>query len=297
MTLSTALATPGPRAAEALLASGLAVIDAAVSAGAVSFAPLLSGGHDSICACYVASQHPKVSPAAYHIKTGIGARAALDHVRFVCRDFGWTLTELKSSETYEKFVRERGFPGPGMHQWAYVRLKERCIRQIIGSLPGKVALITGCRSAESERRMGHVAPVQVGEVSKKTGKVREKRRIWTSPCHDWTDAEQRLFINEFGLPRNPLKESPIGMSGECFCGAFARPFELDLIRLYAPDVAAEIDRLSLIARECGKHHVWGTRPKGDQRNVVATGPLCSSCDRNARAAGVVFVDLEAPSAA
>lgn len=102
-----------------------------------------------------------------------------------------------------------------------------------------------------------------------------------------------MFMNDWGLPRNPVKESIIGMSGECFCGAFARPYELEMIRQCVPDVAAEIDRLTEIAKECGTPCEWGKRRKGESGVVtVHTGPLCASCDRKAAAAGVLFDDLE-----
>ncbi len=138
--------------------------------------------------------------------------------------------------------------------------------------------------------MGSVEPLKIGEQSPKTGRVSNKYRYWVAPCHDWSNEDQREFMDEHDLPRtNPIKESPIGMSGECFCGAFAKPGEIDMIRKYAPDVAMEIDRLKLIAIECGKHSVWGTRPDRKKGIVVAqTGPLCNSCDVRAMAAGIII---------
>src|SRR5207302_209048 len=105
------------------------------------------------------------------------------------------------------------------------------------------------------------------------------------PCHDWSSEDQHDFMNLFSLPRNPIKMSPLGMSGECFCGAFARPGELDMVREIVPDVAAEIDRLSVIAKQCGKPCVWGQKPT-DDKGVIQTGPLCTSCDVRARQAGL-----------
>jgi hypothetical protein len=84
-------------------------------------------------------------------------------------------------------------------------------------------------------------------------------------------------MDEMGLPTNKLKVA-LGMSGECFCGAFAQPGELDLIRKYAPDVAVEIERLAAVAKECGSPCQWGTRPAG-RLKVSTTGPMCSSCDQ------------------
>lgn len=283
-----------------ITSSSLAVISEAFLKGAEVMVPLFSGGHDSLSAVYVASLHPKFDGSVYHIDTGIGAKATRGFVEEVAARYDWTLKVYKSKSTFERFVRERGFPGPGMHQRAYIRLKDRCVREICTShsrsvmnstggikrKAGKVALITGCRSQESVRRMGNVAPLKIGEPGK--AGIANRNRYWVAPCHDWSQADQAAFMEHYDLPRNPIKQTPIGMSGECFCGAFARPNEIAMIRKYAPDVAEEIDRLTQIATECGKHNTWGTRPDRKKGIVVAqTGPLCSSCDVRAMAAGIV----------
>jgi 3'-phosphoadenosine 5'-phosphosulfate sulfotransferase (PAPS reductase)/FAD synthetase len=283
------------RTPEELLASGLKVIDRAEGCGAGPMLPLFSGGHDSTCACHVAMHHRKWKGVVNFINTGIGSKATHRHAYDTAKEHGWLIHEWKSPYTYERFVRERGFPGPGRHQWVYQRIKERCVRMMT-KRRGRVALITGCRSQESTRRMGHVDPIQVGEwvtfKHKRTGQERRKRvnlsRVWTAPCHDWSSDEQVAYMDAFDLPRNPVKLA-LGMSGECFCGAFAAPGELERIRHHCPDVAEEIDRLTAIARECGTWDRWGQRPtKGEE--AAESGPLCSSCDVRAKLAGVVFKD-------
>lgn len=285
------------RTVEELLSSALVVIDQAFTIGAWKMLPLLSGGHDSLSACYVASQHPKFNRVVYHIDTGIGSKKTREFVEEVCRDEKWELRVLKASDyrtkdSYEFIVRRIGFPGPSKHIMAYSRLKERCIERLTKGMGRKhpwFALITGCRSQESVRRMGHVQPIKVGDVDKKTGKIRHRSRIWVAPCHDWSAEEQNLFMDSFGLPRNPVKTSPLGMSGECFCGAFARPGELEMIRQICPDVAEEIDRLAEVAKSAGTPCIWGERPRKNLE-MLETGPLCSSCDQRARAAGIVIKD-------
>jgi 3'-phosphoadenosine 5'-phosphosulfate sulfotransferase (PAPS reductase)/FAD synthetase len=276
------------REPDELQASGLAVIDRAMLYSS-TMAPLFSGGHDSFCACHIASKHPKFRGEVYHIDTGIGAKATRAFVDQVCRDQGWRLRVYRSPSTYERFVRERGFPGPGMHGRAYTRLKDRCVRMIVKGAAARHnmrrALITGCRSQESTRRMGHVEPVKIGERSKATGELKEQNRCWVAPCHDWSAEDQHRYMDWHDLPRNPLKLA-LGMSGECFCGAFAEPGERAKIDRHCPEVGVEIDRLAVIARECGMHDRWGTRP--DKGIVVAeTGPLCTSCDRRATFAGII----------
>jgi 3'-phosphoadenosine 5'-phosphosulfate sulfotransferase (PAPS reductase)/FAD synthetase len=267
-----------------ILADGLSVIDMAFEAGAGGMIPLFSGGHDSLSACFVASKHRRFSGEVFHINTTIGAKATRRFVDEVCAEFGWSLRVFQSNFSYEDFVKRLGFPSPGAHQWVYNRLKDRCV-STIGKGKGRIALITGCRIHESTRRMGSVKPLQIGEMSAKTGIVRRLNRAWTAPCWDWTSEEQREFMQWFDLPENPIKRSPLAMSGECFCGAFARPNEIALIRQHAPDVAEEIDRLSAF----DQRGTWGTRRKTEKGiQLVHTGMMCSSCDYKAAAAGLLF---------
>jgi 3'-phosphoadenosine 5'-phosphosulfate sulfotransferase (PAPS reductase)/FAD synthetase len=275
------------REPEDLLLGGTVVIDLALKHKRGILAPLLSGGHDSMCACHIASQHPSFTGEVYHIDTGIGAAATRKHVQDFCDDMGWKLVVLRSNFSYERFIRQLGFPGPGAHQWIYNKLKDRCVDQLT---KGRTRLlITGCRSEESTRRMGHVDPVQFGEKSRKSGEITKRRRVWVAPCYDWTVADQKRYMQYHGLPENPVKKTPLAMSGECFCGAFASPGEIELIRRWCPDVAEEIDRLSLIAQECGTPSNWGTRPDKKKGVVVGeTGMMCSGCDRKAVTAGIIF---------
>lgn len=272
------------RSVDELIESAASVIDQAWEVG-TSISPLFSGDHDSLTACHLASQHSRFSGEVHHIDTGIGADAARQFVEETAVEMGWKLSIYKSECTYEQFIRERGFPGPGMHQWAYVRLKDRCVRKIVKGKKS-VILLTGCRRFESVRRMGSVEPVKVGYIDKK-GKVHEKNRVWTAPCFDWNTEEQQAYMNHFELPINPVKRTPLAMSGECFCGCFARPDERQMVNQFVPDVGEEIDRLTFIARKCKNHDEWGTRPPGDDGIVTAkTGPLCNSCDAKLAVCGV-----------
>lgn len=277
------------RTPDELLASALEVIEEACTLSPRvrhfgRYLPLFSGGYDSLCACYCASQHARFKGYVYHIDTGIGSTKTRQYVDGVCDEFDWKLRVFKSAETYESFVKKLGFPGPGAHHWIYARIKERCIREMTDG-PKPSILITGCRSHESTRRMGHVEPIKPDPA--------KSSRIWIAPCHDWTDEEQVQFVRYHSFPRNPVKDSIIGMSGECFCGAFARPNELQMIEAVCPEVYAEIKRLEGVAKECGINEEsakWGYRSSNRKPiEVVETGPLCSSCDRKAQAAGVVFV--------
>jgi 3'-phosphoadenosine 5'-phosphosulfate sulfotransferase (PAPS reductase)/FAD synthetase len=281
------------RTIEELEASAWSVLDRAYYGGAYTMRPLFSGGHDSLVATHLASKHRGFDGHVYHIATGIGAQYTREFVQRVCNLMGWQLVVVTSLETYEGYVREYGFPGPAHHSITYNRLKERCVRRLVKGRKAwnnAAMLVTGARAQESVRRMGHVAPVQVGRIDN-DGKRVEANRVWTAPCHDWSKAEQMLYMDEYGLPVNKLKVA-LGMSGECFCGCFAQPGELDAIRQYAPDVAKEIDRLAVVARECGKPCTWGQKPERCS-TVDPAGPLCVGCDRRAAASGIIEVNPHA----
>ena len=113
------------RDADELTASALAVLDRAYISGAYQMRVLFSGGHDSLCAAHLASQHRAFNGEVHHINTGIGAAYTREFVERVATKYGWKLIVWKSDETYEKFIRARGFPGPGRHGWVYNRLKDR----------------------------------------------------------------------------------------------------------------------------------------------------------------------------
>lgn len=49
----------------ALMTSAHSVIDDAFKAGAEIMAPMFSGGHDSLCAVYAASAHPRFDGNVY----------------------------------------------------------------------------------------------------------------------------------------------------------------------------------------------------------------------------------------
>jgi 3'-phosphoadenosine 5'-phosphosulfate sulfotransferase (PAPS reductase)/FAD synthetase len=239
-----------------------------------AWVPLLSGGHDSVCACHIASLHPEAPRpfTVYHIDTGTGAAYTRQYVEKRCEQFGWELEVLKSpnqaKDSYEAFVRERGFPGPARHSWVYARLKERVIQQLATTLnkgQRPVMFVTGSRRQESKRRMGYAVAVRRGDGISKTGHLNNPSRLWVAPCIDWVPENQRQHMQEFSIPRNKIKDL-IGLSGECFCGANAgedveqKASEREMIRKYAPEVEAEISRLEAIAKELGKPCKWGHKP-------------------------------------
>lgn len=243
----------------------------------VSVLALFSGGHDSLTATSVAMRSG-LATAVAHIDTGTGVPESSEFVEKVCEDEGWPLKVYrppldeetgKRGAQYEWIVRNYGMPGPGAHGMCYQWLKERALRKIIRDHKTKrmqrVALITGVRSQESTRRMGHVEPIQ-----------RLGAWVWIAPIHDWTKLDCTDYIKAIGLPRSPVVDL-IHMSGECLCGAFARDGELQEIEMWFPGTAERIREFEEIARKNGKPCKWGARPPG-AKHRTPPGQLCFSCD-------------------
>jgi 3'-phosphoadenosine 5'-phosphosulfate sulfotransferase (PAPS reductase)/FAD synthetase len=235
---------------------------------------LFSGGHDSLCATHIACQHFYFQ-GAVHINTGVGVEETRDFVRQTCKDQKWTLKEYSPPVSYDDIVLEHGFPGPGGHFYMYIRLKERCVAQLIKDhkrdRDERILLVTGVRLDESERRMGHVDPI-----------VRQGARVWVAPILNWTTDDKNDYININTLPRNPVVND-LCMSGECLCGAFARPGEMAEIEMFYPKTAERIHDLERRALERGVHAKWGTRPpKGNPEIEDTNEPLpmelCWSCE-------------------
>jgi 3'-phosphoadenosine 5'-phosphosulfate sulfotransferase (PAPS reductase)/FAD synthetase len=278
--------TPNPQrqtAAEELIARAKSRIEEAIQEWKpVAVYGMFSGGHDSLTATYIASLVDGFTAAA-HINTGIGVPQTREFVIETCRKRGWLLKHYKAIENttakglpdpqvYAELVRRFGFPGPGGHGLMYVRLKERQIRRLVRdskkNRKDKVMLIAGCRSQESARRMRNTEPVQ-----------KDGARIWVNPIHDFSKTECGRVIAFAGLDRSPVVDR-IHKSGECLCGAFAQPGELEELRMWYPEVAAEIEALQA---EVEPKFGWGWegKPKCSKKqngsNTQLAMPLCHNC--------------------
>lgn len=240
---------------------------------------LFSGGNDSTTLAHLFRDQ---ATHAAHANTGIGIEETRQFVRDTCASWGLPLIEKHPPESYRDLLLEmvtdkktqvtapRGFPGPAMHFMMFTRLKERCLDQVRRDLvmdgrKQRVVFIAGRRREESARR---ARTVRLHE--------RDKSVIWVSPLANWTRLDLNTYRQMFDVLRNPVTDK-LHMSGECLCGAFAKPGELEEIRFWYPEVAAEIDALAEEVRAAGVPEPlcqWG-HGKGKPSNRV--GMLCSSC--------------------
>jgi len=232
---------------------------------------LFSGGSDSTVLAYLMRHH---ASHAIHANTGIGIESTRQFVRDTCKEWGLPLIEPKAegNDTYRALVLDQGFPGPGHHFKMYQRLKERQLRKakkqlLDGAERGsRVVFIAGRRRAESKRRAGIPLHEREGSV------------IWVSPLAMWTKLDLNTYRDMHPDMPGPCDASAlIHMSGECLCGAFAHPGELDEIGEWFPEVKAEIEALEREVKAAGWPEPWCRWGHG-QGKASEAGRLCSSCD-------------------
>ena len=104
-------------------------------------------------------------------------------------------------------------------------------------------------------------------------------QIWIAPFFDRDKIYTLEYIREHKLEVSPVVRL-IGMSGECFCGAFAKPNEMnDVIRPNFPKLARQIDQLETEAIDRGvRDSIWGVRPRRNAKNLdLPFMPLCVNC--------------------
>lgn len=241
----------------------------------------LSGGYDSMSATKIASRHP-LFIGAFHANTGIGVPAARRHVRLLCKAQGWKLFEYHARKNrdaegnldpqlYEDIVKKYGFPGPGVHSRMYARLKQRAFRHFQRDIGGRVLFVTGIRKYESRRRMPLKHPHQWVDGCG-----------WANPIFYWNCDQPAIFCIENGLPQNPVKNA-IGISGECLCGAFAQPGELELIKKHFPHTYRRIRKLEKEVEALGEWCRWGSGGPPATRTAEKRGqtvfmPFCVGCE-------------------
>lgn len=247
---------------------------------------LFSGGNDSLTVTHFAADTcGALLDKVVHINTGIGLPETRAFVIETAVRMGWPLLEIRAKEDcgqdYDEIVVKHGFPGPAQHNVMFNLLKERAIRKLLRDHKDKnrcVMLISGARRQESGRRM-----------RLKSGAVhRDSRKLWCSPFFNLSNDEIREYRERHEIPESPVRQY-LCMSGECLCGAFARPNELGEIRMWFPDTAARIEALQLRVASAGKPCRWGHRPpaKCSTRSPRSKpkGPeqlelemLCTSCE-------------------
>ena len=160
----------------------------------------------------------------------------------------------------------------------YHRLKGESLDALVAETKtrrmDRIVLSTGIRTQESARRMRlHAVPTR-----------RDGAKVWVNPITNLSAYDVGDYIELNGLRRNPVVDK-LHRSGECLCGALARPEELDEIALWYPDVAARIRDLERQCFERNLPYQWGSKEvKVPDPNQLYL-PLCQSCPTRWEARG------------
>lgn len=234
---------------------------------------LFSGGNDSTTLAHLMRGR---ATHAVHANTTVGIEATRQYVRDTCQAWGLPLIERTPPQTFRELVLEnvngepRGFPGPGMHWFAYTRLKERALDQVRRDLNLARSrtrfgvFLAGRRRLESERRQDIPLHEADGSI------------VWASPIAMWSKLDMNTYrLMHPDVPRNEVSDR-LHMSGECLCGAFAKPDELEMIGEHYPDVVNEIRALEADARAAGVPEPYCRWGHGEGKRSPS-GRLCSTC--------------------
>lgn len=254
---------------------------------------LFSGGHDSLVSTHVASRildNVGAPHRVLHIDTTVGIPENEQYVKECAERFGWDLRIIRNEEhcgkSYDEWVRdEETFPMPQDHIWTYINLKRNAIEQVVREVKeeksDRVLLVTGVYADESDRRAGF------HQIEKRRG-----AQVWVNPCFEWSDADMGQYRLENDLPVNEVA-AELGKSGECLCGAYAHPGDLEAVRRVCPALAERFDRLSEEISPSPAHKIkWDMDKIPEQWKQEAEGqcdafreapdrvqPLCHDCTR------------------
>jgi len=255
----------------------------------------LTTGFDSIVALELANRFFDLD-AVFTCNTTISAPETLQQ----CEDVAKSVYKLKHicrcppyagksehSDVYFELVKRHGFPGKTTtaHSWMYRYLKDHTVSRILSSIrQGKrnrpIVVISGARKGESVRRFGTSKNISVNG-----------NNIWVNICNEWSDAEVGAFAEDNRLKRlrSPISKT-IGISGECFCGCFSEPGELNELKIASPTTYEKITGIHKWLKEnTDKDWGWERGPSmqyvmekyGQIPLFTETGmAMCSTCLNN-----------------
>lgn len=195
---------------------------------------LFSGGKDSSAALvYTKELISKMSQpptlVAIHIDTTIGLPETQDFIKDFCKRIEVELEILKPRTDYFTLVKQWGVPRPRA-RWCCFHLKIQPIRDYLQGYSDYVVL-DGIRRQESRKRSGYPAIYQHPHFG-----------LVIHPIIDWSDEEVNNYLEDRGLPLNPVYE--LGFSSwECWCGIYKRKSEFEKLKETYPKFFAKLVEL------------------------------------------------------
>lgn len=207
------------------------------------FYVLFSGGKDSVCvAHYIATNYPKQFQGIVFTNTGLGARDTRKFVVDYCRKMGWkiNMTWSNPKETFYNVCMRYGFAFAGnhsmwmgylkMHTWYYFlhpRIKAG----------ENACFISGVRKKESRARK-IIKSYTKKPLDFNSGLPYVKPFLYKNGTQLWE------YFNEHELEKTPVYEW-LNRSGECYCGAHAESWDLQLMKTHDKLAYDTIKRLEI----------------------------------------------------
>lgn len=255
-----------------------------------------TGGTDSNISLKIATMFFKVD-AAFTCNTTISAIETLKNCERVAREvYGLKYISRmppyggleENPSTYFELVKKHGFPGQTKtsHNWMYRYLKDHTVSRIVSSIRKRkhnrpIVIISGARKHESVRRMGTSKDITI------VGNT-----IWVNIINEWTNSECKAFAidNKIEELRSPISKG-MGISGECFCGAYASGAgELAEIKHFSPSTYQKIRQISEVLKTLGFNWEWYESPpnrikikRSEQMEMFSPQMIfCSTCMNNTK---------------
>jgi 3'-phosphoadenosine 5'-phosphosulfate sulfotransferase (PAPS reductase)/FAD synthetase len=204
----------------------------------------VSGGDDSTVALHVANESPHIDlDGIVHLNTGIGVEKTTEYVENIADQLGLPCYVLgdentrRLDESYQYLCKKFGFPGanPIAHSQVQNNLKSKPFQRFVRSFDGGVALISGVRKLESERRY------QVLSDLSENGIKQIKEILWASPIVEFSDTGLDEYKKNHRIRENPVT-AILNSSGECLC-AYEDRRRITTLKELFPRTAEKIIRL------------------------------------------------------
>ena len=276
------------------------VVDIAVNDyGRQDFYGLCSGGKDSVSVCHwFSTNYPELFKGILFCDTTIGIPDTRKFVEKLCKEQGWELHIstprigakydkngkcIKQGKpfTYREWVMEYGFPTQRAHRYIMGYLKYQPMRNFIKEKSlHHGCLISGVRRKESKRRMKTV----------KGAVLKEGRLHFCQPFVDKTSPWVFDYLNSHDLHISPVYQT-MHYSGDCLCGAYAKPEEINLLKGFYPDMAKKLADLEKELAKSKNPNVqkylhWGNNVGFDNltnQETLEESLVCTDCMNDAEA--------------
>jgi len=175
-----------------------------------------SGGKDSTVVLYLALQEYPDIPVMFN-NTGVEHPATIKYVQQLVKEWDVNLIETKPIKSFWQCVKEYGYPayrgrskrGTGGSPRCCIYTKERPAHNVIKER-GYRAVLTGITGAESMQR--RLLIIKYGHCySTDKNMPWQMRKI--HPIWNWTPDDVWQFIEENGLPYNPIYDEGLERCG------------------------------------------------------------------------------------